>query len=150
VKKIHTFLVVFIILAILIYYAPAVFLFIHTNSSDNLSKSEIFKLVEKNEDILLGDISANNFNDSSEIKGIVDVNIEEEIINFYCGGYGMGPSTGYYGFYYTEDDNMTAIWCSGSPLKQDGKGYSWEEDDGDNRYYTEKICDNFYYYEAHF
>jgi len=117
--------------------------------SDNLSKKEIFKLVKENETLLLECISENNFEKASAIKGIRKIEVGE-IIDFYCGGAGFGPETSYYGFYYTTDENMTAIWCAGGSVTADGKGYSWAEEDGDNRYYTEKICDSFYYYEAHF
>ena len=56
-------------------------------------------------------------------------------------------------FYYTEDDLPKAIWCGvkycdDSLLVEDGDGYS--TDYQHNYYYTEKIRDNFYYYEAHF
>ena len=38
----------------------------------------------------------------------------------------------------------------GETLKQDGKGYSWDEPDGDNRFYVEKMIDGFFYYESHY
>lgn len=88
------------------------------------------------------------FQSIMDIKGLIDVNVEDEIIDFYCGGSGFGSSTSYYGFYYTENDNLSAIWCAGDTLAPSGKGWSWKN--GDNSYYTEKITDNFYYYEAHF
>ena len=76
-----------------------------------------------------------------------------EGIDFYCGGKGIAPSSQDYGFYYTEDDLPKAIWCGvkycdDSFLVEDGDGYS--TDYQHNYYYTEKIRDNFYYYEARF
>ena len=74
-------------------------------------------------------------------------------MDFSCGGVGIGSATTYVGFYYTPDHNISAVWCAPSspdsmtPL---GNGYEWQEPNGDNRYYTEHICGNFYYYEASF
>jgi len=116
---------------------------------DHLSKKQIFALVSDNEELLLQCIAENDFEKAYAIKGISYISVEEKIIEFGCGGSGFGSGTSYYGFYYTTDDNMTAIWCAG-PVVPDGRGYSWTEENGDNRYYTEKICDCFYYYEASF
>lgn len=90
------------------------------------------------------------FKSVMELKGLNEITVEGDIVNFSCGGAGLGSSTSYYGFYYTKNENLTAIWCCGGAVVPDGKGWSWKESDGDNSYYTEKICDNFYYYEAHF
>ena len=84
---------------------------------------------------------------------IEDVTVLEQGVDFYCGGKGIAPSSQDYGFYYTEDDLPKAIWCGvkycdDSLLVEDGDGYS--TDYQHNYYYTEKIRDNFYYYEAHF
>ena len=39
---------------------------------------------------------------------------------------------------------------SGGKLAPSGNGFEWQEANGDNWYYTEHICGNFYYYEASF
>lgn len=131
--------------------APLALFFFDTLVSDHLSKKEIFSLVKKNEELLRNDVANHDFTKSAELKGIVEINVEEEIIDFDCGGSGFGSATSYYGFYYASgDDKMTAIWCGGGPLSKDGDGYSWREAEGDNSYYTEEICENFYYYESTF
>ena len=71
-----------------------------------------------------------------------------------CGvGAGVGSGTSYVGFYYSSNDDMTAVWCAPSSvnsLTASGNGFEWQEQNGDNRYYTEHICGHFYYYEASF
>ena len=88
-------------------------------------------------------------------KPIQGISRHEEGVSFYCGGTGFGSATSYYGFYYSFDGSPKDYWCGtsfGSPeqLKPDGEGFSIKKSNDDNRYYTEKIMDNFYYYEAHF
>lgn len=118
---------------------------------NRLSKDDIFNLVKENENLISDDIKNNNFDATKELDGIGEINLYDDIIEFSCGGAGFGPATAYCGFYYTEDDNMTAIWCapeSEADLEPYENGFLYEQENGDNRYYTEKICDNFYYYEA--
>lgn len=126
--------------------------FCSCDSMDNrISKDVIFALVTENESLLLDDIKNNNFDASKGLDGINKIVTSEDIIEFSCGGAGFGPSTAYCGFYYTEDDNITAIWCapeSETDLVPYENGFLYEQENGDNRYYTEKICENFYYYEA--
>ena len=120
---------------------------------DRDEKEKIFVLVNKNYELLLSDIAEQDFSDTLDLSEIESVDVVEEGIDFYCGGYGIAPSSHDYGFYYTKDDLPKAIWCGTmycdtTLLKKDGEGYS--TDYQHNRYYTEKIRDNFYYYEAHF
>lgn len=122
---------------------------------DSLSKKEIFKLVNDNYSIILDDIKEKDFSDTEKLKGVKEVDSDTEIIDVYCGGTGIGSATSYYGFYYSPDGLPKDSWCGtsfGSPemLKPDGDGFSIKHSNGDNCYYTEKIRDNFYYYEAHF
>ena len=110
-------------------------------------------MVNNNAQTLISDVAKQDFSESMAIKGIEDVSVLEEGVDFYCGGKGIAPSSQDYGFYYTEDDLPKAIWCGvkycdDSLLVKDGDGYS--TDFQHNYYYTEKIMDNFYYYEAHF
>lgn len=88
-------------------------------------------------------------------KPIQEISRHEEGVSFFCGGRGFGSATSYYGFYYSSDGSPKDYWCGtsfGSPeqLKPDGDGFSIKYSNNDNCYYTEKIIDNFYYYEAHF
>ena len=120
---------------------------------DKSIKEQIFEIVNDNAQTILTDIEEQDFTDSMNIGKIEDVTVLEQCVDFYCGGKGIAPSSQDYGFYYTEDDLPKAIWCGvkycdDSLLVEDGDGYS--TDYQYNYYYTEKIRDNFYYYEAHF
>ena len=135
-----------VILAISVFVVKNIFF-------DKSHKEQIFEMVNNNAQTLISDVAKQDFSESMAIRGIEDVSVLEEGVDFYCGGKGIAPSSQDYGFYYTEDDLPKAIWCGTkycdeSLLVEDGDGYS--TDFQHNYYYTEKIRDNFYYYEAHF
>ncbi len=122
---------------------------------DSLSKKEIFELVNENYDIILNNISENDFSDTEKIEGIQEIYDKTQVVDFYCGGTGIGSATNYYGFYYSNDNNPKAIFAgtiiSDSPnFHIEKNGFCIENSNDDNSYYTEKIRDNLYYYEAHF
>ena len=69
-------------------------------------------------------------------KPVHNIWLEDGAIYFYCGGSGFGSATNYYGFYYS---------FSGDPQ------YLFHNyPDRDDRYYTQIILDNFFYYEEHY
>jgi len=76
--------------------------------------------------------------------------VEDEFIEFNCGGSGFGPSTSYYGFYYSANGKPLDIFGVDGIMTDIEKGLIWEEEDGEDNYYTEKIISNIYYYEANF
>jgi len=114
------------------------------------TKTLVMNTVREKCDILLEDIQAGDFSDSEQINGITAIHPERDrtFIEYECGGYGIGSATSYWGFYYSEEDDMTRIWCAGEPLVPEGKGFLYQQPDGDNRYYTEHIIDHFYFYDA--
>ncbi len=124
--------------------------------SDNLSKKEIFELVNENYSIIIEDVGENDFTDTEKIKGVKEVYSDTDVIDVYCGGSGIGSATSYYGFYYSPDGLPRDAWCGSNfgrtpdELIPEGKGFAIKNSNDDNYYYTEKIKDNFYYYEAHF
>ena len=131
----------------------AYFLFLVMTSDDSADKDEVFEFVCERESELLKAIEDGDFS-AFENKGFIkDIDADEAVVDFSCGGAGVGSGTSYVGFYYTADNDMTAVWCAPSsadsltPLEN---GFEWKEPNGDNRYYTEHICGNFYYYEASF
>lgn len=122
---------------------------------DSLSKKDIFDLVNENYTIILDDITEQNFFDTSSIDGVKEIYYNNGILDVYCGGKGMGSATSYYGFYYSPDNLPKTSWCGSdfgdvSNLRAERNGFSIRYSNDDNGYYTEKIRDNFYYYEAHF
>ena len=131
----------------------AFFLFLVITGDDSADKDEVFDFVRENEEELLKAIEAGDFSAFENQGFIKDIDPDETVVDFYCGGAGVGPNTSYVGFFYTPDNDMTAVWCaplSASGLIPSGNGFEWQEANGDNRYYTEHICGNFYYYAASF
>ena len=116
---------------------------------DSLSKEEIFELVSDNWSVISDDIRESDFADTLNLEGVKEVYSDKGVVDVYCGGSGSVD----YGFYYSPDGSPKNTWC-GTPfgnletLGREGNGFSVYSDH--NRYYTEKIRDNFYYYEAHF
>ena len=123
--------------------------------NNNLSKREIFRLVNNYSNTILIDIEENNFDNTRAIKGVTDI-IYEEVVEVKCGGKGFASASSYYGFYYYDKD-VPVVMFNGkisdsdtTNLLTDNKGYSFQEKNTDNKYYTEKISPCFYYYEWHF
>lgn len=80
---------------------------------------------------------------------------EHSIVEFYYNGFGIAPSSTYYGFYYSPDDVpvATAFFMNyeGYKLTDEKSGeWVWEEAGGDNGCQVVKIRDNWYYYKAWF
>ena len=121
--------------------------------SNNLTeKSDIISLYQKNEQIFLLAAKNGDYSAIEGIKGVQKVIIQDTYIDIQCGGAGFGPSTHYYGIFYSADDNLCAIDVAGprDKLVEHGEGYLYQEESGDNRYYVEPLGNHFYYYEAHF
>ncbi len=136
-----------------------------------MNKESMFEIVRNNASTILGDIDTDDFTrtmlllaSSPETPEITRAN---DCVFFYCYGWGFGPSTGYEGFYYVPWDGPAEIGNIMSPfpfsvqgpeliehLKPEGEGWAWYEKDstlgGDNVYYTEKICDCFWYYRLEY
>jgi hypothetical protein len=61
------------------------------------------------------------------------------MVDFWCGGYGLGSSTSYSGFYYSPDDIPLGFQGTAMDLVKYDSGWKYKELDSDNQYYTEKI-----------
>ena len=131
----------------------AFFLFLVAAGDDSADKDEVFEFVCENEKELLEAIGNGDFSAYENRGFIKEIDADETVVDFFCGGAGVGSGTSYVGFYYTSENDMAAVWCapsSAGALMPSGNGFEWQETNGDNRYYTEHICGNFYYYEASF
>lgn len=124
------------------------------SSSDGITdKEDIINMFTENEDAIISAVNSESFDEIEKIHGIQSIDISNDYIDFSCGGAGFGPSTHYYGFFYSADDDLLA-WnggaCPADELYECGQGYKYQQTDGDNEYYVEKIGEHFFYYEAHF
>ena len=120
-------------------------------------KERIIRYVRKHEGLLLRYIEKRDDDILKNQPIIEQIRTNDTYIDFSCGGSGFGSKTSYWGFYYSESDDLSAL-CPASSSKQElrksGNGYVWEESwqnpRGDNTYYVEPIVDHFYYYELTF
>jgi lipoprotein len=132
----------------------SIFLFTSCSLSDGLTdKADIIDLFNQHKDAIISAVDGGNFDEIEKICGIQSIYVADNYIDFSCGGAGFGPNTQYYGFFYSEEDDLTA-WnggaCPADELYEFENGYKYQQTDGDNEYYVKKIDEHFFYYEAHF
>lgn len=140
------FVIVFLLLMSMTWCGPGSCGEIH-------SKKQIIKLVQNNQAFLMQCIEEDEPEKATELRGIQSVSRDRfsPVIEFYCGGTGLVPNTGYYGFYYSPDDRPDTLrFPAREDLIEQGDGFGYQEPDGDNWYYTERIIENWYYYEEHY
>lgn len=77
---------------------------------------------------------------------------EDVIVQFVAYAEGIAPAGKYVGVYYSPDDVVTTFQGSARTMKitENGAGFDLQEAGSDNGGYTEKISDNWYYFEAWF
>lgn len=85
---------------------------------------------------------------------IRSIAVDDGIIIFDCGGWGIAPSSRHYAFYYSPNDEPFAVFdgrvvCDSSQMSKNGGRYKYT-DNSANVFYTEKIKDKFYFCEAVF
>jgi len=112
----------------------------------------ITRLYKKNEEAFILAAESGDFSSLSSIRGVKEVNVRENAVEIWCDGAGFGPSTHYYGIFYSADDDLGAIGLGGSAeeFEPSGDGYLYLQKDGDNRCYVEPLGNHYFYYEAHF
>ena len=117
-----------------------------------LEKERIIQYVQENESLLTQCILDGDYDPLSDSAVIEDIEHAPEAVDFSCGGSGFGSQTNYWGFFYSETDNLLAVWCAitDGRSEKDGEGRIWYEPNSDNTYYVQHICSHFYYYYAHF
>lgn len=137
---------------LIILIVVSVLLMIATCNRNLTDKSDIISLFQKNKAVFLQAVSSGDYSGLERINGVQTVYCTATYIDIKCGGAGFGPSTHYYGIFYSADDNLCAVDVAGprDQLVEHGSGYLYQEPGGDNRYYVEPLGDHFYYYEAHF
>jgi hypothetical protein len=141
------------IICFIIFFTVIVLSFIFISHQSNKDKVE--KIVTTNQDLLNECIQNKTYDQLYKIKGIKNITPytkenNELYIDFYCYGFGIVPSSIYYGFYYSSNDKPMGFQAAPVKLDVDGNGWQWQETNGDNYYYTEKITSHWYYYKAGF
>lgn len=86
--------------------------------------------------------------------GLWSVWVDEDsgTVIFHTGGSGLAPGSTYEGFYYSPDDSHSAYYYPEAPLDIQGDTAYWRapDPDSDNWGKSTKICDHWYWFEAHF
>lgn len=72
------------------------------------------------------------------------------MVEFVTKGTGVGSSTTYEGFYYSEDDRPIGFQGTEAGFVPDDTGWSWEKENGDNRERTERISARWYWFQMNF
>lgn len=98
-------------------------------SDDSVPKEDIIDFVNEHKDELLECADKNDFSSFEGVGIVKNVYQAELYTELYCGGRGLSVSGYYCGFFYSPTDNEYAL------------------SQGDE-YYSEKIFDNFYFYEC--
>lgn len=117
----------------------------------------IFAMVERNQEkyeatvaqLLNGEVAA----DELYVLGVHDIDIimgEHVMVDFFVTGFGLVPSSTYYGFYYSPEDLPLMHMDEMAKLTEYEEGaWKWQGV-GDNGGIVKKITDCWYYYEASF
>ena len=113
-------------------------------------REKVLGSFEAQEELILGKIEAYLAGGEAawdDLEGVLEVSAYDGgIIKFMCVSEGIVTSGVEAGFYYSPDDTPAYVgWFPNIRLTEDGDGWSWS-DGTDNRYFTQRICENIYYY----
>ncbi len=73
--------------------------------------------------------------------------VDKGMVEFSTGGYGLAPSSVYFGFYYSADDVHIPFWGMDCPMVVDGDVATW--DNGPGNYGTSiRIMEKWFWYKA--
>lgn len=80
----------------------------------------------------------------------VDYYTENGQVEFLVSSFGFGSSISYKGIYYSVLDIPLGFQGVNVDFTTYEEGWIWREADGDNWQYTERIFENWFWFEAHF
>ena len=114
------------------------------------TQQRIEQFVIENEALLLQAVAQRSETLPDNSRMVKSVSFKENSAVFCCAVFGLVPSGGEKGFFYTEGDprdaapGASALYGSFVP---EGSGTVWHGGGGDSVYF-EPICGNFYFYES--
>lgn len=133
-----------------------------TGCSEEVNQQELINEYVKSNELVLTKIvnkinSEDEFDEENIIKelpkGIRISNVyKSEQYNYIRLGVdeGFTSFSHYYGFYYSPENEAQTIMALPGEKTEFKNGYRVQEPGNEDWYYTEKIVDNFYFYEAHY
>lgn len=80
----------------------------------------------------------------------VDCYKENGQVVFLVSAFGIGSSSLYKGIYYSDSNMPLGFQGENINFIPYEEGWKWEEADGDNWQYTERIFEKWFWFEAHF
>jgi len=80
----------------------------------------------------------------------VDCYKENEQVEFLVSASGFGSSTSYKGIYYSAQNIPLGFQGADVDFVPYENGWRWEQNGGDNWQYTERIFENWFWFEIHF
>lgn len=146
-KKLAIILALCITVLLLIFFAGS-----YKRYSD---KKSIRNLVLNEMEFLNQCIETEAYEKIAELHGVSQLvyrNKEEETVTveYLCESSGIASSGWYAGFYYSSEDIPLGLQGISRSFIEKGKGWKWQEENGDNYEYIERITDHWYYYESGF
>lgn len=147
-KKILIIIAVILFAFILLLSAPRV--------TKAASKASTFKYVQDNhtqlyklaQDVIDGKIHTPFEYEKYTMQYFKSLSVKEPVVEFNGYSFGLAPSGYYTGFYYSPNDIPVRFNGSGTAMEPYKKG--WTYTIMGNHGYTEKICDNWYWFEFYF
>ena len=128
-----------------------------SSCSINLSKKQVYRIVQENQVFLKECIDEGDYDRLSEIRGIQNISVgkEDSFVKCNCGGSALVPSSSYsgfyYGFYYSPMDIPLVVDVTkNESLSSMNGGWGCKKSNGDTSYYTERIMESWYYFESYF
>ena len=119
------------------------------------AKHNVFRYVKNNNSELAAvaeDIIEDNITVNSKYKRWnIDYYAQSDVpvVEFTVKSFGIGSSSGYKGFYYSPDNMPVGFQGVETVFVQNGDRFEYSYE-GDNAGFTEKICENWYWFEMNF
>ena len=122
-----------------------------TGCYEGLSKRQMLAMVQAHHAEIEAAIQSGRAETLQNQWGIREARLRENgHVDFFCAGAGMGGNTRYFGVYYSPEDQPYDICSWAGDIAPQGDGWGWQEEKGDNTFYTERILERFFYYEYSF
>lgn len=112
-------------------------------------KNNIIAMYRENEALFAQAAASGDFSAIEALPGTESVFCDDDHVDVYCHGLGFGPSTSYFGIFYSPSDDMSAAYgkLPDGALQPEGTGWRYQQPESDNRYYVEPLGNHYFYYE---
>ncbi|MBE6895249.1 MAG: hypothetical protein E7483_06605 [Ruminococcaceae bacterium] len=147
-NKRKNFIIIAVILfaGILLFFSPKVSKAISKSSTFSYVKNNQTELTEAANKIISGD-AGYSYNHDKYIVYYFAAS-PKPIVEFVGYSFGIAPSVFYTGFYYSPENIPVRFQGSGTAMEPYKNGWAYIE--MGNQGYTQKICDNWYWFEFYF